>query len=79
MAHWTTDDGTTYREFPTAFETMYLEHGAKPGSSVAWDDGVDLHRAEYVSERQKELLRPQDPKQTVYTYRTESGAASASE
>lgn len=74
VAHWTTDDGTTYREFPTTFETMYLEHGAKPGSSVAWDDGVDLHRAEYVSERQKELLRPQDPKQTVYTYRTESGA-----
>ena len=74
VAHWITDDGTTYREFPTAFETMYLEHGAKPGSSVAWDDGVDLRRAEYVSERQKELLRPQDPKQTVYTYRTESGA-----
>ena len=74
VAHWTTDDGTTYRGFPTAFETMYLEHGAKPGSSVAWDDGVDPHRAEYVSERQKELLRPQDPKQTVYTYRTESGA-----
>lgn len=53
---------------------MYLEHGAKPGSSVAWNDGADLYRAVYESEWQKELLHPQDSKQTVYTYRTEGGA-----
>ena len=74
VAHWTTDDGTTYQEFPAAFEAMYLEHGAKPGSSVAWNDGADLYRAVYESEWQKELLHPQDSKQTVYTYRTEGGA-----
>lgn len=73
VVHWTTDDGSTYREFPTAFETMYLEHGAKPGSSVAWDNGADLHRAWYESEYGKELLHPQDPSQTVYVYRTETG------
>lgn len=73
IAHWITDDGTAYREFPEAFETMYLEHGAKPGSSVAWDNGADLHRAEYEAEYQKELLHPSDPEQTVFVYRTEAG------
>ena len=34
VTHWITDDGTTYREFPTALETMYLEHGAKPEAAL---------------------------------------------
>ena len=74
VTHWITDDGTTYREFPTAFETMYLEHGAKPGSSVIWDAGDVLYRAEFMAEYQKEQIHPADPKQTVLVYRMETGA-----
>lgn len=74
IAHWVTDDGTTYRDFPDAFETMYLEHGAKPGSSVMWDAGEHLYRAEYEAGYKKELLKPTDPEQTVYVYRMKNGA-----
>ena len=74
IAHWTTDDGSTYREFSTAFETMYLEHGAAPGSSVMWDAGEVLHRAEFVAEYQKEQIHPTDPRQTVFLYQMETGA-----
>ena len=74
VAHWITDDGTTCQAFPDAFETMYLEHGAKPGSSVMWDAGDVLYRAEFMAEYQKEQIHPADPKQTVLVYRMETGA-----
>lgn len=73
VAHWITDDGTMYRDFPEAFETMYLEHGAAPGSSLMWDVGETLHRAEFETECQKEQIHPTDTQQTVYVYRTETG------
>ncbi len=73
VVRWITDDGTTYRDFPAAFETMYLEHGAKPGSSVMWDVGERLYRAEFEAEYQKERLKPADPQQTVLVYRMENG------
>lgn len=73
VAHWTTDDGGTYRDFPVAFETMYLEHGAVPGSSVMWDAGEVLHRAEFAEEYRKEQIHPTDPQQTVFVYQMETG------
>ncbi len=74
IVHWITDDGSTYRNFPDAFETMYLEHGAAPGSSVMWDAGEALHRAEFVTEYQKEQIHPTDPQQTILVYQMETGA-----
>ncbi|MFR5731840.1 MAG: hypothetical protein ACLUD2_07720 [Clostridium sp.] len=74
MARWITDGGTTCQAFPDAFETMYLEHGAKPVSSVMWDAGDVLYRAEFMAEYQKEQIHPADPKQTVLVYRMETGA-----
>ena len=73
VVHWTTDDGVTYRDFPEAFETMYLEHGAVSESSVMWNAGEHLYRAEYESEYEKEQIHPTDPEQIVYVYRMETG------
>ncbi len=73
IMHWTTDDGTTYREFPAAFETMYLEHGAVPKSSVMWDAGDVLYRAEFEAEYKKKQIHPTDPQQTIFVYKMETG------
>lgn len=72
-ASWVTDDGTTYRGFPDAFEEMYLEHGAQPGSSVKWDAGSVLHCAEYEAGYQKPEVKAGQTRQWFFVYKTESG------
>lgn len=73
VASWVTDDGTTYQGFPDAFEEMYLEHGVQPGSSVKWDAGTVLHRADYEAAYQKSTIRAGQARQWIFVYRTETG------
>ncbi len=72
-ASWVTDDGTMYQGFPDAFEEMYLEHGARPGSSVKWDAGTVLHRADYEAAYRKKAVKAGQARQWIFVYKTESG------
>lgn len=37
-AQWVSSDGNKYRNFLTAFETMYREFGTTPGTSISWEE-----------------------------------------
>lgn len=49
-AQWISGDGKKYRNFLTAFETMYREFGTTPGTSISWEEGSGVnHTAVYRS------------------------------
>lgn len=70
VAHWITDDGTMYRDFPEAFETMYLEHGAAPEAALCgMSEKLCIVQSLRLNAKRNRSIRPIRSRPCMYTER----------